>query len=282
MKPAPFTYHAAHTADEALTLLDRLGEDARVMAGGQSLGPMLNLRAARPTHVVDISRIPALRQWRQSADGTLHVGAAVSHAEIEDAPLAGRSGELLRRVASGIAYRSVRNRGTIGGSLAHADPAADWPPTLCALGAQVHVASSAGERTIAMRDFVQGCFETAISSDEIVTSVEVPSLPGGTRWSATKHTTHHGGFAAAIAICVMPPGQPAVLWLGAVGERPLDLSGAIGSLSLHPWGTEARAAAYAAIGSALEPVVEDGEHVRYRRHLHAVNAADAIEKAVAP
>ena len=280
MKPAPFTYHLAHTSEEAVALLGQLGDDARLIAGGQSLGPMLNLRAARPSHVIDISRIDALHVLNQADDGAIRLGAAVSHAQIEDAPLLGEAGALLKFVAAGIAYRSVRNRGTIGGSVAHADPAADGPPALCALAATARVASANGSRIVAMRDFFRGYFETALEPGDVLTQIDVPALPTRTRWSLTKEVNHHGGFAQAIALCIAPPDSMPTLWIGAIGDRPIDLSLIVGSLPGRTWNAEVGGIFYAEIIEAIRAKQIDGtgDLARYRLHLHAANAVAAIER----
>lgn len=260
-------------------MLGQLGDDARLIAGGQSLGPMLNLRAARPSHVIDISRIDALKVLNQADDGGIRLGAAVSHAQIEDATLLGETGAVLRFVAAGIAYRSVRNSGTIGGSVAHADPAADWPPALCALSATARVASANGSRIVAMRDFFRGYFETALEPGDVLTQIDVPALPARTRWSLTKEVNHHGGFAQAIALCVAHPDSMPTLWIGAIGDRPVDLSSVVGSLPTLTWNAEVRRALYAEIIEAIRAKQMDGtgDLARYRLHLHAANAVAAIE-----
>jgi carbon-monoxide dehydrogenase medium subunit len=280
MKPAPFTYCAAQSAQEAAALLRRLGDEARIIAGGQSLGPMLNLRVARPSHLVDVSRIAALRELYVS-DGALCVGAAVTHADIEDAALPGVSGDILTTVAAGIAYRSVRNRGTIGGSMAHADPAADWPPVLCALDARVRTVTTDGGRRIAARGFFQGYFETALTPGEVLAEIEVPQLAPGARWALAKEVQSHGGFASAIAICVMTPDEKPRLWLGAAEPCPLDRSDVIADLEPRAWSDVTKRMIEERIATGLDDPDDDGALARYRRRLHAVNAARAVERAIA-
>ena len=151
------------------------------MAGGRSLGPMLNLRLVEPERIVDISGVPELRRIER-ADGCLVIGACVTHADIEDGRVPDVANGMLARVAAGIAYRAVRNRGTIGGSLAHADPAADWVSALSALGAEVEIASRERKgRRVALGEFVLGALDVAPAPDELV-ALRVPALPPSARW----------------------------------------------------------------------------------------------------
>lgn len=279
MKPAAFHYHAARSVDEAVALLAELGEDARIIAGGQSLGPMLNLRVARPSDVIDISKVGSLREIRASGNG-LWIGAAVTHARLEDEPLPGVLGALLRNVASGIAYRAIRNRGTIGGSLAHADPAADWPVVLSALGARVHLASREGRRVLLMDRFALGVFETALAPSEMIEGIEIPALPEGARWGFSKQVQSHGSFASALSICLaFEPGRHA-LWLGACGGQPINATEALAGIDHDNPAADVTAATRESVTALLD----DGDVSpmgRYRRHLHSTNAAFAVEQAIA-
>jgi len=277
VKPAPFQYHAARTIEEAVDLLGRFGDDARPMAGGQSLNPMLNFRVLRPAHVVDISRIERLRAIDATAD-RLWIGAAVTHARLEDSALPGVAGALIRHAAGGIAYRSVRNRGTIGGSVAHADAAADWPQVLCALDAVVQLVSASGRRNVPMRDFVHGVFETALAPGELIEGFEIAALPPDARWGLSKQIFNHGGFAAAIAVCVLTA-QRRALWLGVCGTRPMDASAALSDLPVT-WSSAARDRVKQAAIAEIERSGEPGSTDRYRRNLHAVNAAQSVEQAI--
>ncbi len=221
MKPAPFEFARADSLDEALRLL---GEDgAHAYAGGQSLGPMLNLRLARPRLLVDLSRIPELREVGEDRDG-LTVGASTVHADFEDGVVPDVAGGLLRRAASGIAYRAVRNRGTVGGSLAHADPAADWPPVLMALDAGIRVLGSGGERVVEAGDFVTGPLSTALERGEIVRSVRVPRLAPGAGWGHCKVCVKPGDFAESLAVAVVSESSRRVALAGP-SAAPLRLRG---------------------------------------------------------
>ena len=179
MKAARFDYVRPADVGEALATVAS-AQGAKILAGGQSPGPMSNLRLARPALLVDISRLKALQQLEDTGR-TWRIGAGVTHARLEDARGRFSGGEMLCEVAAAIAYRSVRNRGTIGGSLAHADPAADWPLALAALGASVNVRGPT-PRKILVAHFIQGAFTTTLAADEIIESIDVPKVARGTVW----------------------------------------------------------------------------------------------------
>jgi carbon-monoxide dehydrogenase medium subunit len=200
MKPAPFDYARAGSIAEAVALLAE-NESARPLAGGQSLGPMLNLRLARPSKLIDIKRIPELRAISKN-DGTLRIGACITHAEIEDAATGDTLEHILRSVARGIAYRAVRNRGTLGGSLAHADPAADWITAMVALDARFIVHSPNTERRIAADQFMSGAYVTDLQAAELLTAIELPRLSPSARWAYFKICRKTGEFAKALGAAV--------------------------------------------------------------------------------
>lgn len=221
MKPAPFRIERPRTIAEAVSLLAASGDGAKAMAGGQSLGPMLNLRLAAPGLVVDLSGIAELRTASE-AEGHVAYGALITHADVEDGRVPDVGAHILRRVAGGIAYRAVRNRGTMGGSLAHADPAADWVNTLSALGAEVEIAGPAGRRRLALEDFITGALATALGSDEILVAIRVPKVPATARFGYVKHCRKVGEFAHAIgAVLVDPAAGTARAVMGAIDAPPL-------------------------------------------------------------
>jgi aerobic carbon-monoxide dehydrogenase medium subunit len=225
MKPAPFDYARAASLAEATRLLQEGGTDARPIAGGQSLGPMLNLRLAQPKLLVDVSGIPELGGAAERADAVV-IGAAVTHAAIEDRRIPDIGQNVLARIASGIAYRAVRNRGTVGGSLSHADPAADWLTALTALGATIVVHGAGGERTLSLPQFIAGPFATVIAPGEIVRVVEIPKLSAGARWGWYKVCRKPGEFASTIAAVLIDAARGirrAVI--GATGDKPIVLEG---------------------------------------------------------
>ena len=225
MKPAPFELaRPANLAEAAATLAQHAG-GARLLAGGQSLAPMLNLRLVRPAVLVVIAHLPELAAVAEDADAVT-IGATVTHATIAD----GRTpdiGGILARIAEGIAYRAVRNLGTIGGSLCHADPAADWLTTLTALGASVLTWREAGGRAIPLAQFVTGAFRTVLEPAEIVQAIRVPRPSAQARWGYYKACRKPGEFAHAMAAMLDDPGRNlrrAVI--GAVGGPPVVLDGA--------------------------------------------------------
>ena len=223
MKAGDFSYRRAGDVAEATTALAEAGWDGKAMGGGQSLMPMMNLRLAQPTQLVDISAVPAMRGVTAVAGG-VRIGAAATHGEIEDGAVPGRLGEIMARVAADIAYRAVRNRGTVGGSLAHADPAADWPSALLALGARIVVAGPAGGRTLALEDFQQGAFWVALEPEEIIEAVEL-DVPGpAARWSYRKYCRKPGEFAEAIAAVLHDPGGETRVVVGALDAAPALLA----------------------------------------------------------
>lgn len=225
MKAAKFDYLQPRALDEALRALQpsAAATGIKAMGGSQSFGPMLNLRLTRPRQVVDISRLAPLRELR--VDGqTLRIGAAVTHAEIEDGVHEALRGSMLQYVAGGIAYRAVRNRGTVGGSLAHADPAADWVLALTALAATLELQSTTGTRKLGMDDFMLGAYTTALQAGEIITAVQVPLLDGRARWGYQKFCRKTGEFAEASCAAVFDPTrQRARVVLGALDGAPRAL-----------------------------------------------------------
>lgn len=221
MKAATFEYVRPKDLSEALEQLACGRGDAKAIAGGQSLGPMLNLRLARPRLLVDISKLDALRRIDDEGDAW-SIGAAVTHAELEDQPLAGCTP--LAGVARGIAYRSVRNRGTIGGSLAHADPAGDWPLALAALGATVLVAGPKGRRQVEVCEFTRSAFASVLADDELVERVRIPKLSLRARWGYYKFCRKTGDFPdASAAVLLDPERRTACVYAGALDRPPLSL-----------------------------------------------------------
>jgi aerobic carbon-monoxide dehydrogenase medium subunit len=225
MKPAAFEHtRPANLADA----VSQLQEGARVLAGGQSLGPMLNLRLAQPRMLVQVNRLPELCGVAAD-DDAVTIGACVTHAAIADGLVPDVGGGVLARVADGIAYRAVRNRGTIGGSLCHADPAADWVTVLTALDATVVLHGASCDRSLPMTDFVRGAFHTALMPGEILRAVRVPRLPGGARWGYEKACRKPGEFARAMA-AVLIRGAKRRAVIGALGGQPLLLEGEAASV----------------------------------------------------
>jgi len=222
MKPAAFAYARPRTWPDALRLI---AEGARPGAGTQSLGPLLNLRLAQPDTIADLRHLPDYAGVVAS-DEVLRIGAGMTHASIEDGAVPGRVGEIMAGVARRIAYRPVRNRGTIGGSLAHADPAADWVAVLPALGGTAIALGPRGERRIALSGFVQGIFETALEPDELLRAVELPVLPASARWGHWKFCRKVGEFSKVTACVLVLPGAKPRAVLAALDRPPLVMEDA--------------------------------------------------------
>ncbi len=220
MKPAPFEYHRAGSTDEAVSLLCDFDGYAIALAGGQTLMPLMNLRLVQPERIVDISRIESMAECREEPNAVV-LGASCTHAALEDTRFPDPSNGLLARVASGIAYRSIRNRGTIGGSLAYADPAAEWPVVMIALGAEIEIVGRGGARTVPARDLITGAMSTDLASDELLKAVRIPTLPPQARWGFRKLSRKPGDFAQALAVVILADVTSVVI--GATPSGPLPL-----------------------------------------------------------
>ena len=225
MKPAPFAYERPRDLPAALSAMAGDGL-VKIIAGGQSLGPMLNLRFVAPDLLVDIAGLEELKHVERVGD-ELVIGACVTHADIEDGRIPDVTRGALQRVASAIAYRAVRNRGTIGGSLSHADPSADWLSALSALGATLTLRSASGVRNVAMKDFVVGALETVLAPGEMIAAVRVPAMSASARWAYVKACRKTGEFAHAIgAVLINPAAAEARIVIGAVETAPIVIDDA--------------------------------------------------------
>jgi carbon-monoxide dehydrogenase medium subunit len=226
MKAASFAYERPTDLNAVLSLMAEAHGAAKIIAGGQSLGPMLNLRLVAPDLIVDISGISELKQAERSGD-ELVVGACITHGDIEDRRIPDVTRGAMQRVAAAIAYRAVRNRGTIGGSLSHADPAADWISTLAALDAKVTLRSVRGIRHLAVADFITGALESALTAGEIVEAVRIPAMTPSAKWGYVKTCRKTGEFAHAIgAVLIDPETATARAVIGALDAAPIILNDA--------------------------------------------------------
>jgi aerobic carbon-monoxide dehydrogenase medium subunit len=226
MKAAAFAYERPSDLNTALSLMAKATGTTKIIAGGQSLGPMLNLRLVEPDLIVDITGLSELKRAERSGD-ELVIGACITHGDIEDGRIPDVTRGAMQRIAGAIAYRAVRNRGTIGGSLSHADPAADWVSALSALGAKVMLRSVAGARDLAVEEFVTGALESALQPGEIVEAVRVPVMARSARWGYVKACRKPGEFAHAIAAVVIDPeSATARAVIGALDAAPIVLSDA--------------------------------------------------------
>src|SRR5215471_5407142 len=206
MKAPAVDYVRPQSISEAVDLLAQHRSEARVIAGGQSLVAMMNLRVASPGLLIDISRLPELAGASDDADAVT-LGACVTHAAIEDGRVPDPSHGLMPRVAATLAYRAIRNRGTIGGSLALSDPAAEWPAVLAALDAEVMISGPSGVRSLKCTEFTTGIFETRLAPDEVVERVRIPKLSAEARWGYLKLCRKSGEFANALAVAIVDPGR---------------------------------------------------------------------------
>jgi carbon-monoxide dehydrogenase medium subunit len=279
MKPAAFAYHRVDTLPDALERLAELGTDAKVLAGGQSLVPMMNFRLVRPSALVDITRVGELRGMRR-AGGALRIRTLTTHAEVEHARDELDGGyEILRRAATWVGHLPIRSRGTFGGSLAHADPAAEWCMLALALGATIEVAGPRGEREVPAEDFLLGFFSTALEPDEILTAVRFPApCP---RAAIQELARRHGDFAVVAAVVALPPEGPPRVVIGGVEAVPVRARAAERILAdggLDP-------ASFADAGQAAAAEIDPGSDLHgsadYRRRLTAVLVGRALASAVA-
>src|SRR5689334_13477947 len=195
MKPAPFEYEAPASLDAALELLARYGGDAKILAGGQSLIPVMNFRLAEPALLIDINRVAELDFIRRDGDGTLRIGGLTRQRRLERDPLVAAAAPLLHEAVPFIAHPQIRNRGTLGGSLAHADSRAELPAVAVALRARLRLQRAGGDRWVKAREFFTGLLSTALEPDEILTEVALPATPPRTGWAFLEDARRHGDYA---------------------------------------------------------------------------------------
>jgi carbon-monoxide dehydrogenase medium subunit len=276
--PAAFTLHRPQSVEEAVGLLD---DDTRPLAGGHSLLPLMKLRLSVPGALVDLSRVSALRGIREEGDD-LVVGAMTTHAELAASELVQRRCPLLAEAAGMIGDRQVRNRGTVGGSVAHADPAADYPTVLSALGATVTAAGPAGERPIAAADCFEGIFETALQPNELVSSVRVPAT-GSARGVYLKHRHPASRYAVVgVAAVVARDGgscSRADVFVGGASAVPVRVEAArdlVGTTADEETIARVADGVPALLGDAFTDTYASGE---YRRHLAKVMTRRALQRA---
>jgi carbon-monoxide dehydrogenase medium subunit len=226
VKPVRFDYERPADLGAALSLLGESAGVVKVLAGGQSLGPMLNLRLVRPDMLVDITGLAELKRVEE-ADAAVVVGACVTHADIEDGRVPDVTRGALPGVARNLAYRAVRNRGTLGGSLAHADPAADWISCLAAVGAEAVIAGPGGRRTIPVEDLMLGVFEAALGPADLLEAIRIPRFSASARWGYYKACRKTGEFAHAIGAVLDDPNRGVCrAVIGAIDAKPIVLSDA--------------------------------------------------------
>src|SRR5438876_5555587 len=269
MLPAPFEYHAAKSMDEALGLMDELGEDAKILAGGQSLIPLLKLRFASPAHLVDINGIKGL-DYLEERDGTLRIGPLFRHKSAERSTLLSSKYHVMADAAPQIADPIIRNRGTIAGSVAHADPSGDWGSVLLALDAELVLRSKSGSRTVKARDFFNGPFSTALQPTEILSEIRIPAARPQTGGAYLKLERKVGDFATvAVAVHLeMDDGKVGNAGIGLTAVGPQNIQGERAEAALRGAALDGasikKAAALAA--EAAEPKEDHPGSVEYKRN----------------
>ena len=285
MKPAAFCYHAPRTVDEALDLLWNNGDEGKLLAGGQSLVPTMNFRLAQPTALIDLNGIDELFFIREDND-ELRSGAMTRQRAVERSALVKRIAPLLHETMPHIAHAQIRNRGTIGGSLAHADPAAELPAVAVALDARMYVRSVTDARWVAARDFYVGLFATAMLPEEMLVEVAFPTLPPGSGWAFEEVARQHGNYAMCGAAAVVElDGRGSVenarLVYLSVGEGPVEAEQAAALLVGEQPNAEAvRAAADTAATQDIDPVGDIHAGPEFRRHLSRVFAERVLVRAI--
>jgi carbon-monoxide dehydrogenase medium subunit len=286
LKPAPFRYFCPATIDEAIQLLTEHGYDAKLLAGGQSLIPAMNFRLAQPAVLIDLNNIAALAYLQPSAEGGLRIGAMARQRSLERSAEVKARAPLLADAMPHIAHVQIRNRGTIGGSLAHADPAAELPAVMQTLAAHFRLRGANGERTVAARDFYIGLFTTDLAADEILCEIILPPLPPRTGWSMQEMARRHGdyalvGVAATITLDERGECSDAALALLSVGEGPVLAQGGMALLRgerLTPVLIEAVAEQVAQ--RDIDPTGDIHASADFRRHLAKVLTKRALMEAV--
>jgi aerobic carbon-monoxide dehydrogenase medium subunit len=282
MKPASFEYHAPTTVDEALALLQANGPDARLLAGGQSLIPMMNFRLAAPPVIVDLNRIPDLAYIREQGD-TVCIGAMTRQRAIEFSTVVADKLPLLRKAIKLVGHLPTRSRGTIGGSIANADPAAELPMALQALDGVVVVRGPGGSRTIAASDLFQDAMTTSIAPDEILVEVRLPVMPTGAGYAIEEFARRQGDFAiAAVTVVILREGRGcafARIATAGISSHSERLRAAEQILEQHGLGEDAVARAAEAAASAVQPLSDQHASAAYRRQLTQVLTERALRRA---
>jgi CO/xanthine dehydrogenase FAD-binding subunit len=282
MKPAAFDYIAADSIAMAVAALAQAGDDAKIIAGGQSLVPMLNFRMLRPSVLVDVNRIAGLDAIAETTEA-IRIGALTRHYQLETSPLIARHLPVLSCAMTHVAHLAIRNRGTIGGSLAHADPAAELPMMALLLNAELRIASAAGERTIAARDFFLGVLTVDLAASEIITEVVLPKLPPCTGWGFEEVARRHGDFALAAVAATLTASNGAIeqarIALTGVGPTALRITEAEGLLIGHALEPDLVSRAIDAVRAAIAPETDLHASSDYRRHLAGVLTGRALVAA---
>jgi len=284
MKPPPFEYLDPRSVEEALALLKDHGEEAKVLAGGQSLVPLLNFRLARPRYLIDLNRIGALSYIRE-ADGGLAIGAMTRQRVVERSPLVRQRCPLLTEAMPLIGHAQIRNRGTVGGSLAHADPAAELPAVVAALGGEFVVRGAAGQRVLTPEQFFVSYLTTALDASELLVEVRLPAWPPRTGWAFLEVSRRHGDFAlVGVAAVLTLDGAGvcthAALALTGVGPTPVLAEEAARGLVGHRPTPEAFREVGRRVSEDLRPDADLHASAEYRKHVAGVLTRRALARAL--
>ena len=285
MKPAPFEYHAPTTTEEALALLAQHGYNAKVLAGGQSLIPTMNFRLAQPSVLVDLNHIPELFYIEPARDGGVLVGTMTRESQVERNSLIAERAPLVYEAMPHIAHEQIRNRGTFGGCMAHADPAAELPAVSVALDARFRVRNQSGERWVPANEFFIGFFTTALQPEELLVEVALPPMPPRSGWSFQELARRHGDYAlVGVATRVALDGQgqceQARMVFLSVGDGPVETHQAAEALRGQAPTPEAiRAAAEIAASADVDPSSDIHATADYRRHLVGVLARKSLTQS---
>lgn len=284
MKPVSFEYFAPTTVADAVSLLQEQGPEAKLLAGGQSLVPLLNMRLARPSAVIDVNRVEGLAYMREDG-GALAIGAMTHQRTVERSELVQRVNPLLHAATRLIGHPQIRNRGTVGGSIAHADPAAEYPAIALALDAEMRIVGPNGERLVPAADFFVTYLTTSLEPAEVLTEVRVPALANGTGWSIQEMTRRHGDFALAGAAVTLTMNAGACsdarIVLFGVGATPLRVQQAEERLVGERVDAELIGEVGREIKSSIdEPLADIHATSEYRRNLAGVLAERALLEAL--
>ena len=281
MKPAPFRYVAARSLEQALALKAEHGDEARFLAGGQSLVPTMNFRLTQPALLIDINPLTQLAGVHRNGSGSVRIGALTRYGSLERDPEVARDLPLVHEALPHIAHPQIRNRGTIGGNLAHADPASEMPAIVVALGGKLRAQSVRGERWIAAADFFAGALSTALEADEMLTEVELPAAPARSGACFMEVSRRRGDFAIAGVACMLRLEQDgrcaeARIALCNAGDTPIFAAEAARSLAGRSIGTNEIDAAAALVQGAIDPGGNIHASKEFQRHVAGVLTARAL------
>lgn len=286
MKPAPFEYFAPDTLDEALSLMNQYGDEAKALAGGQSLVPVMNFRLSQPTILIDLNNVPQLQATQFDDQERMVIGAMQRHAQLEQSSQLAAHAPLMHETMPFIAHPQIRNRGTIGGSIAHADPAGELPVICVALDGWFLLAQEGGERWVKADDFFKGLFETELQPNELITAVKLPKQPPNYGYAFHELARRHGDYAqagVAVSLSVGENGRiqnPRLVFLN-VGERPMVARQAMTQLEGQVLDDDLlETAVQTATTQEIDPTTDVHATAAYKQHLAGVLAKRALKQAV--